>query len=111
MPLKLFNRLIISSFLLEDAYSTIDSIDFFNNGKSFFGINVLPSSVVNDLQVSGTGSFYSVGVGTTTPSYPLHVIGTVSSTTGYNIGATAGFTGTGTYTNFTIIGGIIVSAS
>jgi len=80
-------------------------------GISKVGINVLPSSVVNDLQVSGTGSFYSVGVGTTTPSYPLHVIGTVSSTTGYNIGATAGFTGTGTYNNFTIIGGIIVSAS
>jgi hypothetical protein len=80
-------------------------------GISKVGINVLPSFVVNDLQVSGTGSFYSVGVGTTTPSYPLHVIGTVSSDTGYNIGATAGFTGTGNYTNFTIIGGIIVSAS
>jgi hypothetical protein len=41
----------------------------------------------------------------------LDVNGTINSISGYKFNNTAGFTGTGTYTNFTIQGGIITAAS
>jgi len=50
----------------------------------------------------------NVGIGTTTPSKKLEVNGTIS---GSGVYSSAGFNGTGAYTNFTIVGGIITAAS
>jgi len=41
----------------------------------------------------------------------LHVVGSVNTTTVYKVGGVTGFTGTGAYTNFTIVGGIITNAT
>lgn len=45
------------------------------------------------------------------PSYKLDVVGDINTTTVYRVGGVSGFTGTGAYTNFTIVGGIITSAT
>ncbi len=52
-----------------------------------------------------------VGIGTSTPTENLDVVGNINASGTYNVGGVAGFTGTGTYTNFTIVGGIITAAS
>lgn len=62
---------------------------------------------VERMRITPTGN---VGIGTTTPSEKLDVNGTINATA-YSVGGTAGFTGTGAYTNFTIVNGIITNAS
>lgn len=73
---------------------------------------------------SGKWSFYSagsadnylagklgIGSGKTAPAYAIDLTGEINATTGFRVNGTAGFTGTGAYTNFTIVGGIITNAS
>lgn len=52
-----------------------------------------------------------VGFGTNTPGFKVDVVGEVNASVAYRIGGVVGFTGTGAYTNFTIVGGIITAAS
>jgi hypothetical protein len=49
--------------------------------------------------------------GTITNFATFSSAGTLDVASGYSVGGTAGFTGTGAYTNFTIVGGIITNAS
>ena len=51
-----------------------------------------------------------VGIGMTGPSYSLDVNGNINAFT-YSAGGATGFSGTGAYTNFTIVGGIIINAT
>lgn len=52
-----------------------------------------------------------IGVDKAIPAYKLDVVGDINTSTNYRINGTLGFTGTGSYTNFTIVGGIITNAS
>ena len=61
------------------------------------------------LQLGSSGCL--VGVATATPLFALDVAGEVNASGNYNVGGVAGFTGTGAFTNFTIVGGIITAAS
>lgn len=57
-------------------------------------------------------SIDSVGIGGLADSlYKLKVTGDINVTGVYKVGGVSGFTGTGAYTNFTIVGGIITAAS
>jgi len=97
-----------------------------NTGKT--GINTITPtgwlSVVGDafeptikFSSSGTANDYFMdssgnsGFGTASPSEKLHVNGKIRCDSVFNVSGTDGFTGTGSYTNFTIVGGIITSAS
>lgn len=51
---------------------------------------------------------FGIGV---SPSYKCDVAGDINTTTVYRVGGVSGFTGTGAYANFTIVGGIITSAT
>ena len=80
------------------------------------------SSLAVSSYIDHGGNF---GFGTKTPLAKLHVVGTGTvaliggntridgecRATTYNVNGTVGFTGTGGYTNFTIVSGIITAAS
>ena len=51
------------------------------------------------------------GFGKSNPSEKVDVEGSINVLDVYKVGGVSGFTGTGTYTNFTIVGGIITAAS
>jgi hypothetical protein len=59
---------------------------------------------------TGTASDY-LGIGTKTPLEKVHSTAKIRADVAFNVNGTDGFTGTGAYTNFTIVGGIITAAT
>jgi len=68
------------------------------------------SGTNKNLLLDGGTGFVRVG-SSTTPTEALDVTGNTNVTGIYKVGGVSGFTGTGSYTNFTIVGGIITAAS
>lgn len=73
-----------------------------------------------DVRIEGNGDanlFFTdagndrVGIGMNNPAYKLDVTGDANVSGVFRVGGTGGFTGTGAYTNFTIVGGIITNAT
>ena len=78
-------------------------------GSGTYSLKIVNSSSSPLLYVRNDGN---VTMGLSSSSYNLHVSGTVSSNRGYNIGATAGWTGTFNTLDsevVTVVGGIIIS--
>lgn len=69
-------------------------------------INPLGANV--EILPNGSGN---LGVNKVSPIEMVDVVGNVAVTGVYKVGGAAGFTGTGAYTNFTIVGGIITNAT
>jgi len=76
---------------------------YFNNianGYMYFNTNNTARMTIMDAG--------NIGIGTVSPTCKLEVNGKISGATFF---AADGFNGTGTYTNFTIVGGIVTAAS
>jgi hypothetical protein len=76
-------------------------------GKLLFKTKVDGGSVSTKMIIGQNGN---VGIGTTIPSDKMEVNGTINATR-YKVSGIPGFTGTGTYTTFKILNGIITNAS
>ena len=88
---------------------------FTDSNASWWAINSLVVGGTSTMTFSKNGNAImtidqggKVGIGTTSPSAKLEVNGSISGSTLFS---TTGFTGSGSYTNFVISGGIIISAS